>query len=894
MDNKNNQINKKQSPILKDLTINRLNKNNKMKISKYQNDDNDLNSVKTQTQTDLEKLKIKKEERNLSNKKNTFLKHIKISDDSQNLLKKTLNKKNLYDIGDLINNLKTFKSYSINIKQKNNQLIANINNNKFNKNNRKKEVNSTDKVYKDKDEENNNNDFHLSCKTFKFNNNRMQILNEPVINYRSNIHKKHSYDTHRNMDILDTDDFLQKFKQYKIINKNIQKNNININLNINNIQNIQNIQNIETIDINKITPNQKLFLVKNDILHSYMNCGKIYREKIPQDKHFNTLQNYSHEKRNTNYNNYNYSTHMNTNSTTHSNNNRNLFNSTNIKNKLNSIRDNLFSNNNEKKNKKFNYNLLINKTNENINEFLPKFSSIETTSNNSNKINNKLNSKYNYKRNNAYKNNYEEVNKDFNDNKTLNNETIKNNNLTRKNYFRVLTGKRKKLISFGEILKKENKLLNANNLKNNIILKLSKSKNKNPQILLPKEIKSFLNNNNNNNYNINNKPKNYFNHKITKIDGQKQFNNNYYTIMAKDNKNNNTLNLVNLPQEHGLKLLIAKNKKLQEQKNIHKKLIEKNNINDNNDKNYKHNDEVYINSKPEYVKEYNDEILINLLIEEYIFNKKKKLMLNSEILYNYGINPNIRSCLIDSLLGLQSTFNFCDKTLFITIQIFDNYIGEIIASNDPNLKIEETDLDIIIVSCFLIASKMEESFVYHLTDYLTILSENYKTEHLTNMEYNILKYYNFDAFSPNTLDFFEIFSSLYNIDDDTKKKGIIILIVVLLNIDLSQMNSSVVAFSVFYIIMKKDFNSLMKKIDSLFYNLYKWSDWNQKNFNDKEKNETYSKYTKLISPFKKESYIKEISNMIIYYIENIPKSEFINVAKKMEKLNGSFILEKNK
>ena len=94
--------------------------------------------------------------------------------------------------------------------------------------------------------------------------------------------------------------------------------------------------------------------------------------------------------------------------------------------------------------------------------------------------------------------------------------------------------------------------------------------------------------------------------------------------------------------------------------------------------------------------------------------------------------------------------------------------------------------------------------------------------------------------------------------------------------------------------MKKDFNSLMKKIDSLFYNLYKWSDWNQKNFNDKEKNETYSKYTKLISPFKKESYIKEISNMIIYYIENIPKSEFINVAKKMEKLNGSFILEKNK
>ena len=177
---------------------------------------------------------------------------------------------------------------------------------------------------------------------------------------------------------------------------------------------------------------------------------------------------------------------------------------------------------------------------------------------------------------------------------------------------------------------------------------------------------------------------------------------------------------------------------------------------------------------------------------------------------------------------------------------------------------------------------MEESFVYHLTDYLTILSENYKTEHLTNMEYNILKYYNFDAFSPNTLDFFEIFSSLYNIDDDTKKKGIIILIVVLLNIDLSQMPSSVVAFSVFYIIMKKDFNTMMNKIDNLFYNLYKWSDWNQKNFNDKEKNDTYIKYMKLISPLKKENDLKEISDMIIYFIENLPKNDFNNTIKKIE------------
>ena len=188
----------------------------------------------------------------------------------------------------------------------------------------------------------------------------------------------------------------------------------------------------------------------------------------------------------------------------------------------------------------------------------------------------------------------------------------------------------------------------------------------------------------------------------------------------------------------------------------------------------------------------------------------------------------------------------------------------------------------IIVSCFLIASKMEESFIYHLTDYLSILSDKYNTNHLMNMEYNILKYFNFETFEPNTLDFFEIFLSLYDLDEKSKKKGISILFTILLNVDLSQMPSSIIAFSVIYLLVEKDFNLMMNKIDSLFYNLYKWSDLSQKNYNDKEKNEKYSIYMKLIAPLKKENDIKEILNMILYFVENIPKDEFVNIAKKLE------------
>ena len=843
-------LNKNQNPLFKELTINRLKKNNKILISKYQNNDNNSEKAKSS----IDKLQKAQKDNNLTNYKISILKHIRISDNSQKAMGKSLNKNAIYDLSDLINNLNPVKSHSINIKQKN-SIIANIN-----KNNNEGPYSRGKMSRKtiEKEKEHNNNDFQLSNKTFNLNYmnniNKNEFTLSERVNLRGNkINKKNNHDIIRNIDNLDIDNLINKFKQYKIINKSTDKNNININLNINNIQNIQNIQNIETIDINKINPNQRLLLVKNEIFNSYVNCGKVYKDKNLQDQHFKTLQNYSIEKKN---NNHVFSTNSNT--------FRNSNNSSNIKNKLNSIRDNLFNKNNAKKNIKLNYNILINKANANANnknqELLPKFSSFETINNN--KRNSSLKTKYNSNNNNYI---YDFSN-EINDNKTINNETIKNGK-NKRIYFRVLSSKKKKFISFGEILKKENPLINNNSNNNkNIILKLSKIKNKNPG-LLPKSINAI------NHYNSNNlKPKNYFNHKITKANFQKEIHNNYYTINTKNN--NNTLNLINSPQEQGLKLLL-KNKKIDLDKNTFIK----------NNKHLNNNDIEYINTNPENVKEYTDEILINLLIEEKLFNEKKKMILNTDILNNYGINPVIRSCLIDSLIGLQDTFKCCDKTIFITIKIFDNYISSIISGNNPNSKIEDSDLDIIIVSCFLIASKMEESFIYHLTDYLSILSDKYNTAYLTNIEYNILKYYNFEAFEPNSLDFFEIFSSLYELDEKTKKKGISFLIAILLNVDLSQIPSSVIAFSVLYLVCKKEFDIIANKIDNLFYNLNKWSDWNSKNYKDKEKNEILFKYKKLIEPLKKEKNLKEISDMILYFKENIPKTEFINIIKKIENYN---------
>ena len=406
-------LSKQQNPVFRELTINRLKKNNKILNSKYQTSEN--NSVKVKTSVD--KIQKFQKENNLTNYKNSILKHIRLSDNSQNLVGKSLNKNVIYDLGDLINNLKTVKSHSINIKQKNN-LMANINNNRNTIGNSISKM-SRKSIEKDKDY--NSNDYQISSKTFNFNSvNRNEFLLKDKMNlHRSKILRKNNHDLVRNIDNLDIDNLINKFKQYKIINKSTDKNNININLNINNIQNIQNIQNIETIDINKINPNQRLFLIKNDIFNSYINCGKVYKDKNFQDKNFKTLQNYSKEKEN---NNHIFSTNSNT--------FRNSNNSTNTKIKLNSIRNNLFNKNNGKKNIKLNYNMLINNTNKNTNtnkninsynnqEVLPKFSSLETINNN--KRNNSFKNKYNSNDNNNY--NYD-FSDEIYDNKTINNESI--------------------------------------------------------------------------------------------------------------------------------------------------------------------------------------------------------------------------------------------------------------------------------------------------------------------------------------------------------------------------------------------------------------------------------------------------------------------------------------
>ena len=410
--------------------------------------------------------------------------------------------------------------------------------------------------------------------------------------------------------------------------------------------------------------------------------------------------------------------------------------------------------------------------------------------------------------------------------------------------------------------------------------------NKNSQSKKNKDFNTILNNNN---INILSNRISHFNISSTKFYNNKKINfNPKKTIEThKRSKINNAIKIKTNQETIENNLKNNKNPKTEENlnkliKNINDNKIENKIIDDikNNLQNIKKNnfhlidENELINADPQYVEEYLEEILCNLFIEEKIFLDKIGFQMSSDYLNNYGINPETRTCLIDSLIDLQKIFNFNERTLFITVQLFDRFLTTSIINNLS--KIEEEDLDILLTTSLLIASKIEESILYKLTDYLGILSDKYTTNNIIEMEDKILNVINFNVVVPTMLDFFEVFAEKCKLDKIQRYKGLFLLNIVLLDINLSQISGSVIAYSIINIISGKDCSFLLKQIKKI-------------NENKKDNNKENLDAFYLLNNKEK---IDELCELIIVFSKGILKTEYNHVYKKFDCKKYEFISEK--
>ena len=323
--------------------------------------------------------------------------------------------------------------------------------------------------------------------------------------------------------------------------------------------------------------------------------------------------------------------------------------------------------------------------------------------------------------------------------------------------------------------------------------------------------------------------------------------------------------------------------KVDKKTNENKKLIKPNYIRvvDNNhinksDIESETDKQLNINKDPKYLGEYLDEILCNLFLEEKNFMEKAGFQISSDILNSYGINPETRTCLIDSLIDLQKIFNFKERTLFITVQLFDRYIAlSIIKEATPKLK--EENLDVILTSSLLIASKIEESILYKLSDYLGILSEKYTIEDIKLTENKIMDLMNFSAVSPTVLDFFEILAEKSQLNDEQKNRGMFLLNTILLDINLSQISGSVIAYAVVKIVQEKNNKdnkkSLIKILDLV----------------NKSKNKNNMDNLDALSLMNNEEKMEELCNLIQVFAEGILKTEYNHISEKFNCQNNDYI-----
>ena len=218
-----------------------------------------------------------------------------------------------------------------------------------------------------------------------------------------------------------------------------------------------------------------------------------------------------------------------------------------------------------------------------------------------------------------------------------------------------------------------------------------------------------------------------------------------------------------------------------------------------------------INEDPQYVYEYFYEILNNLLIDENNYLEKLNLDQFSLIKSKSYINPESRKFFINSLINIQELLNFNERTLFLTTQIFDRYINNILMKK--NINIIEENLDIVIVASLIIAAKNEEIKLYSMNNYLNLLPIKYNIHDLEKTEYEILSGLDFNLGIPSMLDFYEVFSLEKKLNKFQISKGLYLLNFILLDKNLAQIPSSLIAYAVIVIVSGKkiQFNKLCEE-----------------------------------------------------------------------------------
>eukprot|EP00257_Ricinus_communis_P020600 XP_015579866.1 G2/mitotic-specific cyclin C13-1 [Ricinus communis] len=127
---------------------------------------------------------------------------------------------------------------------------------------------------------------------------------------------------------------------------------------------------------------------------------------------------------------------------------------------------------------------------------------------------------------------------------------------------------------------------------------------------------------------------------------------------------------------------------------------------------------------------------------------------NRRCLSNYmtkvqtDISVKMREILVDWLVEVAEEYKLVSDTLYLTVSYIDRFLS--------SRALGRNKLQLLGVSCMLIASKYEEISPPHVEDFCYITDNTYSKEEVVDMEKDVLKFLNYEMSTPTAKNFLRI------------------------------------------------------------------------------------------------------------------------------------------
>uniref|UniRef100_A0A5B7CG46 Putative G2/mitotic-specific cyclin C13-1-like n=1 Tax=Davidia involucrata TaxID=16924 RepID=A0A5B7CG46_DAVIN len=142
--------------------------------------------------------------------------------------------------------------------------------------------------------------------------------------------------------------------------------------------------------------------------------------------------------------------------------------------------------------------------------------------------------------------------------------------------------------------------------------------------------------------------------------------------------------------------------------------------------------------------------LIYLHLHSLEVEEKRRPLPNYIEMVQKDITTTMRDILLDWLVEVAEEYKLVSDTLYVTVSYVDRFLSK--------HSLNRNKLQLLGVSCMLIASKYEEISPPHAEDFCYITDNTYTKEEVVSMERDVLKFLNFEMGTPTTKTFLRIFT----------------------------------------------------------------------------------------------------------------------------------------